>query len=86
MAVMAKSDLVFTSTAATEPLIERSHLAAVLEPNRPLMLVDISVPRNVHGNVQDIAHVQAFNVDDLKGGSGAKLRKPPEDGNGSRDC
>jgi len=49
MAVMAKSDLVFTSTAATEPLIERSHLAAVLEPNRPLMLVDISVPRNVHG-------------------------------------
>jgi len=30
------------------------------------MLVDISVPRNVHGNVQDIAHVQAFNVDDLK--------------------
>jgi len=64
MAVMAKSDLVFTSTAATEPLIERSHLA-VLEPNRPLMLVDISVPRNVHGNVQDIA-VQAFNVDDLK--------------------
>ena len=66
MAVMAKSDLIFTSTAATEPLIERSHLAAVLEPNRPLMLVDISVPRNVHGNVQEIAHVQAFNVDDLK--------------------
>jgi len=30
MAVMAKSDLVFTSTAATEP-IERSHLAAVWE-------------------------------------------------------
>jgi len=63
MAVMAKSDLVFTSTAATEPLIERS--SGSLEPNRPLMLVDISVPR-VHGNVQDIAHVQAFNVDDLK--------------------
>jgi len=32
------------------------------------MLVDISVPRNVHGNVQQF---QAFNVDDLKGGSGA---------------
>jgi len=32
MAVMAKSDLVFTSTAATEPLIERSHLAAVWNP------------------------------------------------------
>jgi len=30
MAVMAKSDLVFTSTAATEPLIERSHLAAAV--------------------------------------------------------
>jgi len=64
MAVMAKSDLVFTSTAATEPLIERSHLASL--GTQPTFDARYFVPRNVHGNVQDIAHVQAFNVDDLK--------------------
>jgi len=54
MAVMAKSDLVFTSTAATEPLLN-AQIWYNVGTNRPLMLVDISVPRNVHGNVQDIA-------------------------------
>ncbi len=66
MAVMAISDLVFTSTAATEPLLDRAKLEAVLEPNRPLMLFDIAVPRNVHTDVNQVANVQAFNVDDLK--------------------
>ncbi len=66
MAVMATSDLVFTSTAATEPLLDRPKLEAVLEPNRPLMLFDISVPRNVHADVNQMENVQAFNVDDLK--------------------
>ena len=66
MSVLAMSDLVFTSTAATEPLIDRAKLEVALEPNRPLMLFDISVPRNVHGDVNELEHVQAFNVDDLK--------------------
>ncbi|PPS44041.1 glutamyl-tRNA reductase [Chroococcidiopsis sp. TS-821] len=66
MSVMATSDLVFTSTAATEPLLDRAKLEAALEPNRPLMLFDISVPRNVHADVNELSFVQAFNVDDLK--------------------
>ena len=66
MGVMAMSDLVFTSTAATEPLLDRAKLELALEPNRPLMLFDISVPRNVHGDVNELEHIQAFNVDDLK--------------------
>jgi glutamyl-tRNA reductase len=66
MSVLAISDLVFTSTAATEPLLDRAKLELALEPNRPLMLFDISVPRNVHGDVNDLDHVQVFNVDDLK--------------------
>ena len=66
MRVIAMSDLVFTSTAATEPLLERSKLEAILEPSQPLMLFDISVPRNVHSDVNQMNNVQAFNVDDLK--------------------
>ncbi|MDF2388004.1 glutamyl-tRNA reductase [Nostoc ellipsosporum NOK] len=66
MTVIAESDLVFTSTSATEPILDRAKLETVLDPNRPLMLFDISVPRNVHGDVNELENVQAFNVDDLK--------------------
>ncbi|MBD1851483.1 glutamyl-tRNA reductase [Leptolyngbya sp. FACHB-711] len=66
MQVLANSDLVFTATAATEPLIDRAKLEATLDPLRGLKLFDISVPRNVDADVNDLAHVQVFNVDDLK--------------------
>ncbi|HEY9666021.1 MAG TPA: glutamyl-tRNA reductase [Coleofasciculaceae cyanobacterium] len=66
MNVIAASDLVFTSTASTEPLIDRAKLEAILEPNRSLMLFDISVPRNVAADANELDNVQAFNVDDLK--------------------
>lgn len=66
MAVIAKSDIVFTSTAATEPLLNRAKLEAILEPHQPLMLIDISVPRNVAADTNELEYVQAFNVDDLK--------------------
>lgn len=66
MQVIASSDLVFTSTAATDPLLNKAKLEAVLDPNRPLMLVDISVPRNVDSDANELANVRSFNVDDLK--------------------
>ncbi|MBN3874648.1 glutamyl-tRNA reductase [Nostoc sp. JL33] len=66
MAVIADSDLVFTSTSATEPILDRAKLEMVLEIQRSLMLFDISVPRNVHVDVNELENVQAFNVDDLK--------------------
>ncbi|WP_071187901.1 glutamyl-tRNA reductase [Trichormus sp. NMC-1] len=66
MSVVAASDIVFTSTSATEPILDRAKLEMVLEPSQRLMLFDISVPRNVDADVNDLANVQAFNVDDLK--------------------
>ncbi|MCA1993118.1 MAG: glutamyl-tRNA reductase [Coleofasciculus sp. S288] len=66
MAVIANSDLVFTSTSSTEPLLNRSKLEAALDPARSLMLFDISVPRNVAADANELENVQAFNVDDLK--------------------
>lgn len=65
-AVIAQSDIVFTSTASSEPLLDRSKLEATLDPNCSLMLFDISVPRNVAADVNELGYVQAFNVDDLK--------------------
>lgn len=66
MSVIGDSNLVFTSTSATEPIIDRVKLEPVIKSNQSLMLIDISVPRNIHANVNEIDQVQAFNVDDLK--------------------
>lgn len=66
MSVIADSDMVFTSTSSTEPLLNRANLGAVLKPEQSLMLFDISVPRNVDADVNELANVKAFNVDDLK--------------------
>lgn len=60
------SDLVFTSTGATEPILNRAKLESVMEINQSLMLVDISVPRNVDADVHGLEHIQSYNVDDLK--------------------
>lgn len=66
MSVIATADLVFTSTASIEPLLNRAKLEGVLEPEQALMLFDISVPRNIDADVNELARVQVFNVDDLK--------------------
>lgn len=63
---IAQSDLIFTSTSATEPILDRAKLEMVLESSSRIMLFDISVPRNVHADVNELENVQAFNVDDLK--------------------
>ena len=63
---IAASDLVFTSTAATEPILNRAKLETCLAGNQSLMLFDISVPRNIHADVQGMNNVDAYNVDDLK--------------------
>jgi glutamyl-tRNA reductase len=64
LAVVAASEIVFTSTASNEPLIDRGNLTGIVSSS--LMLFDISVPRNVHSNASEIDQVQVFNVDDLK--------------------
>lgn len=65
---VAESDIVFTGTSATEPILDRENLAPVLNSQRsfPLMLIDIAVPLNIAADVSELPQVQAFNVDDLK--------------------
>jgi glutamyl-tRNA reductase len=64
--VLACSDLVFTSTSATEPILDRAVLEPIVCRGSVMMIVDIAVPRNVHANVNELPEVRAFNVDDLK--------------------
>nr|YP_009545975.1 glutamyl-tRNA reductase [Glaucocystis incrassata]ASQ40036.1 glutamyl-tRNA reductase [Glaucocystis incrassata] len=60
------SDIVFTSTSAQEPFLDRINLSTINLKSSGLMLFDISVPRNIHPNSTELENVQLFNVDDLK--------------------
>jgi len=64
------SDLAFTSTSATGCIITQAELEAGVwgtEAERdPLMVIDISVPRNVEAGCNEVPGVFAYNVDDLK--------------------
>ena len=66
MNVVAESDLVFTSTGATEPILTQAKLEASVSLVKPLMLIDISVPRNISADVTNIEQIRSYNVDDLK--------------------
>jgi glutamyl-tRNA reductase len=62
---LSTCSLMFTSTAADEPIIDALRLGK-LNRRSSLMLVDIGVPRNIAANVGELAGVEAFDVDDLQ--------------------
>lgn len=66
MRCVSQSDVVFTSTAAEEPILTRENMSNLIESMRNTMAIDIAVPRNVAADVNELSHVCAYNVDDLK--------------------
>ncbi|WP_017324691.1 glutamyl-tRNA reductase [Synechococcus sp. PCC 7336] len=62
---VARADLVFTGTGATEPLLYRECLQPLLDGDRLISMVDISVPRNIAADVEELPNVHCYNVDDL---------------------
>jgi glutamyl-tRNA reductase len=61
-------DIVVSSTAAPEPIIDRELVARVMRRrrSRPLFLIDIAVPRDIDPAVAEIANVYVYNMDDLQ--------------------
>lgn len=65
--VVGRSDIVYVATSSTEYVIDEALMKENgLAGGRPLMLVDISVPRNVGEDCNAVPNVKAYNVDDLK--------------------
>jgi glutamyl-tRNA reductase len=65
---MAEADIVLCSTGAARYLIgvEDVEQAVRRRMNRPIFLIDISVPRNIDPAVKDIDNAFLFDVDDLE--------------------
>jgi glutamyl-tRNA reductase len=64
----ARIDIAITSTSAPHYLLDRAGLEPrmKLRRNRPLLLIDIAVPRNINPDVNFVEGVYLFNIDDLK--------------------
>jgi glutamyl-tRNA reductase len=62
---LSTCSLVFTSTAAEDPIITAGRLDR-LNRRSSLLLVDIGVPRNIASDVAGVAGVGSYDVDDLQ--------------------
>ena len=62
---LSTCSLVFTSTAAEEPIITAARLQG-LNRRSSLMLIDIGVPRNIAADTAGLPGVQSYDVDDLQ--------------------
>jgi len=66
--VMAASDIVISSTGAPGFILGPSQVAESMagRPHRPLLLIDIAVPRDIDPGVKGIPGVSLYNIDDLQ--------------------
>jgi glutamyl-tRNA reductase len=66
---LSETDIVITSTAAPHTIIQYDMVAwaMTLRPERPLVFVDIAVPRDVDPAVAGIPNVRVHDIDDLQG-------------------
>jgi glutamyl-tRNA reductase len=67
-AQMAEACIVVASTSSPHHVIERDGLAEVMagRGERPLLLIDLAVPRDIHPGCRDLAGVSVHDMDDLQ--------------------
>jgi glutamyl-tRNA reductase len=65
---LQEADIVVSSTASPHALIEADELAVVMvaRGHRPLLLIDIAVPRDVEHACAEIEGVTVYDIDDLQ--------------------
>ena len=66
-ATMTEADIVVSSTGSPHVILRREDVAQVMAArrHRPLVLVDIAVPRDIAPEVQQLENVYLYNIDDL---------------------
>jgi glutamyl-tRNA reductase len=65
---LEKADLLVTATSAPEPLVRRFQLAEVMRQRaaRPILAVDLGVPRNIHGDAAGVENLFLHDLDSLR--------------------
>lgn len=64
---MGRSDVVICSTGAPDYIIRAEHMQDIVHKrkNRPIFLIDISVPRNIDPAINKIDNVFLYDIDDM---------------------
>jgi glutamyl-tRNA reductase len=67
-AALERADIVVAATASPHLLIESRELAEVMEgrPGRPMLLLDLAVPRDIDPASAEIKGVSLYDIDDLE--------------------
>ena len=65
---LAEADIVLSATAARDPILHKPQVAAALKQrrHRPMLLLDLAVPRDIAPNVAELDDVFLYTVDDLE--------------------
>src|SRR3989440_5011277 len=66
---MREGDVVIAATSSAETLLGRDDVDNLMKArrNRPLLLIDLSVPRNIDPAAGELENVSLYNIDDLEG-------------------
>jgi glutamyl-tRNA reductase len=66
--LLARADIVLSTTGAPEPVVTRECYRKVMarRPDRPVVILDIAVPRDFDPGVHDGDRTFLFNIDDLQ--------------------
>jgi glutamyl-tRNA reductase len=65
---MEHSDLVLVATSAPHPVVRHEHVTELMKrrPDKKLLIIDVSLPRNVSEDVAEIPNVKLENIDSLE--------------------
>jgi glutamyl-tRNA reductase len=68
MAALVEADIVVSSTGCPTTVLHKGDIAEILplRRNRPLILVDIAVPRDIAADVDELENVYLYNIDHLE--------------------
>jgi glutamyl-tRNA reductase len=64
---LADADIVISATASQQPIVLKTDVAQALKLRRhkPMLLIDLAVPRDIEAQVADLDDVYLYTVDDL---------------------
>jgi len=65
---LAEADVVISATASRTPILRRAQIerALQLRRHRPMLLLDLAVPRDIEGDISNLRDVFLYTVDDLE--------------------
>ena len=66
---LAQADLVVGTTSSPDPIVRKSDVEAAMRQRRgrPMMFLDLAVPRDIEPSVREVYNVYAYGLEDLEG-------------------